>query len=87
MDILDNNSPQIGSFLTMLDELSNTIQQALQNRTSHLNGKKIPYKPRGLPTLAYFFPYPPKLERHRENPVYQIAGEDFVQRIGNNKPM
>lgn len=40
MDILDNESPQIGSFLTALDELSNTIQQALQNRTPHLNGEK-----------------------------------------------
>lgn len=40
MDIFDNESPQIGSFLTALDELSNTIQKALQNRTSHLNGEK-----------------------------------------------
>lgn len=40
MDILDNKSPQIGSFFTALDELSNTIQQTLQNRTPHLNGEK-----------------------------------------------
>ena len=40
MDILDNKSPQIGSFFTALDELSATIQQALQNRTPHLNGEK-----------------------------------------------
>lgn len=40
MDILDNKSPQIGTFFTALDELSNTIQQALQNRTPHLNGEK-----------------------------------------------
>lgn len=40
MDILDNKSPQIASFLTILDELSNTIQQVLQNRTPHLNGEK-----------------------------------------------
>lgn len=40
MDILDNKSLQIGSFFTTLDELSNTIQQALQNRTPHLNGEK-----------------------------------------------
>lgn len=40
MDILDNKSSQIVSFLTALDELSATIQQALQNRTLHLNGKK-----------------------------------------------
>lgn len=32
MDILDNKSPQIGSFFTALDVLSTTIQQALQNR-------------------------------------------------------
>lgn len=40
MDILDNKSPQIGSFITALDELSATIKQALQNRTPHLNGEK-----------------------------------------------
>lgn len=40
MDILDNKSPQISSFLTALDELANTIQQTLQNRTPHLNGEK-----------------------------------------------
>lgn len=40
MDILDNKSPQIVTFLTALDELSNTIQKALQNRTPHLNGEK-----------------------------------------------
>ena len=40
MDILDNKSPQIGMFFTALDELSNAIQQALQNRTPHLNGEK-----------------------------------------------
>lgn len=40
MDIIDNKSPQIGLFFTTLDELSNTIQQALKNRTPHLNGEK-----------------------------------------------
>lgn len=40
MDILDNKSPQMISFFTTLDELSATIQQALQNRTPHLNGEK-----------------------------------------------
>lgn len=40
MDIMDNKSLQIGSFLTALDELSATIKQALQNRTPHLNGEK-----------------------------------------------
>lgn len=40
MDILDNKSPQVVSFFTALDELSATIQQALQNRTPHLNGEK-----------------------------------------------
>lgn len=33
-------SPQMVSFFTALDELSATIQQALQNRTPHLNGEK-----------------------------------------------
>lgn len=40
MDILDNKSPQISSFFTTLDKLSVTIQQAMQNRTPHLNGEK-----------------------------------------------
>ena len=40
MDILDDKSPQISTFFTTLDELSNTIQQALQNLTPHLNGEK-----------------------------------------------
>lgn len=40
MDILDNKSQQIVSFFTALNELSDTIQQALQNRTPHLNGEK-----------------------------------------------
>ena len=40
MDILDNKSPQMVSFFTALDELSATIQQALQNRKPHLNGEK-----------------------------------------------
>ncbi len=40
MDILDNKSQQIGSFFTILEELSAIIQQALQNRTPNLNGEK-----------------------------------------------
>lgn len=40
MDILDNKSPQIGLFFTALNDLLNTIQQALQNRTPNLNGGK-----------------------------------------------
>lgn len=40
MDILDNKSPQIVTFFTALDALSNIIKQALQNRTPHLNGEK-----------------------------------------------
>lgn len=40
MDILDNKSPQIVSFFTALNELSDTIQQTLQNQTPHLNDEK-----------------------------------------------
>ncbi len=39
-DIPDNKSPQIGLFFTALNDLLNTIQQALQNRTPNLNGGK-----------------------------------------------
>lgn len=40
MNILDNKSPQIVSYITALDELTAIIKQALQNRTPHLNGEK-----------------------------------------------
>lgn len=40
MDILDNKSPQINTLFVALDELLKNIQQALQNRTLHLNGEK-----------------------------------------------
>ena len=41
MEILDKKSPEITSFFTELDELLDTIQQALKNRTPHLNGEKF----------------------------------------------
>jgi hypothetical protein len=40
MEILDNKSNEIASFFTALDELLDTIGQALKNRTPHLNGEK-----------------------------------------------
>lgn len=41
MEILDKKSTGIVSLFTELDELLNTIQQALKNRTPHLNGEKF----------------------------------------------
>ena len=41
MEILDKKSTEINSFFTGLDELLDTIQQALKNRTPHLNGEKF----------------------------------------------
>lgn len=41
MEILDKKSAEIASFFTGLDELLDTIQQALKNRTPHLNGEKF----------------------------------------------
>lgn len=41
MEILDRKSAEINSFFSDLDELLNTIQQALKNRTPHLNGEKF----------------------------------------------
>jgi excisionase family DNA binding protein len=38
MEILDKKSTKINSFFLTLDE--DTIQQALKNRTPHLNGEK-----------------------------------------------
>jgi hypothetical protein len=41
MEILDKKSTEIVSFFEELDELLNIIQQALKNRTLHLNGEKF----------------------------------------------
>ena len=41
MEILDRKSTDIASFFTNLDELIDTIRQALKNRTPHLNGEKF----------------------------------------------
>ena len=41
MEILDKKSTEINSFFAALDELLDTIQQALKNRTPHLNGEKF----------------------------------------------
>jgi excisionase family DNA binding protein len=41
MEILDKKSTEISSFFTALDEMLDTIGQALKNRTLHLNGEKF----------------------------------------------
>lgn len=41
MEILDKKSTEIASFFTGLDELLVTMQQALKDRTPHLNGEKF----------------------------------------------
>ncbi|KAA6330487.1 hypothetical protein EZS27_020812 [termite gut metagenome] len=41
MEIHDRKSTEINSFFSVLDELLNTVQQALKNRTPHLNGEKF----------------------------------------------
>lgn len=41
MEILDRKSTEIASFFTGLEELLDTIGQALKNRTPHLNGEKF----------------------------------------------
>jgi hypothetical protein len=41
MEILDRKSTDITSFFTELDELLDTIRQALKNRTPHLSGEKF----------------------------------------------
>jgi excisionase family DNA binding protein len=41
MEILDKKSTEIASFFTALDELLDSIGQALKNRTPHLNGEKF----------------------------------------------
>jgi len=41
MEILDKKSAEVASFFTALDELLDTIQQAVKNRTPHLNGEKF----------------------------------------------
>lgn len=41
MEILDNKSSEMASFFTALDEMLDTIGQALKKRTPHLNGEKF----------------------------------------------
>ena len=41
MEILDRKSTDIASFFIGLAKLLDTIQQALRNRTPHLNGEKF----------------------------------------------
>jgi hypothetical protein len=41
MEILDRKSAETASFFTELDELLDTIGQALKNRTPYLNGDKF----------------------------------------------
>lgn len=41
MEMLNRKSKEIDSFFTALDELSNIIEQAMKNRTPHLNGEKF----------------------------------------------
>ena len=41
MEILNQKSKEIDSFFTALAELSSLIQQAMKNRTPHLNGEKF----------------------------------------------
>jgi len=41
MEILDRKSTEVNSLLSAMDELLNTIQQALKNRTPHLNDEKF----------------------------------------------
>lgn len=41
MEILDKKSTEIASLFSELDELLDTIGQALKKRTPHLNGEKF----------------------------------------------
>lgn len=41
MEILDKKSNEVASFFMALDEMLDTIGQALKNRTPHLNGEKF----------------------------------------------
>lgn len=41
MEILDRKSTEIASFFTAMDELLDTVGQALKNRTPHLKGEKF----------------------------------------------
>ncbi|MDR1501244.1 MAG: helix-turn-helix domain-containing protein [Prevotella sp.] len=41
MEMLNRKSKEVDLFFTALDELSAIIQQAMKNRTPHLNGEKF----------------------------------------------
>lgn len=41
MEMLNRKSKEVDLFFTALDQLSSIIQQAMKNRTPHLNGEKF----------------------------------------------
>ncbi|WP_165026130.1 helix-turn-helix domain-containing protein [Dysgonomonas sp. ZJ279] len=41
MELLDRKSAEISQFFTALDEVLDSVNQALKNRTPHLNGEKF----------------------------------------------
>lgn len=41
MELLDRRSAEITQFFTALDEMLDSVSQALKNRTPHLNGEKF----------------------------------------------
>lgn len=41
MELLDRKSAEIAQFFTVLDEMLDSVSQALKNRTPHLNGEKF----------------------------------------------
>lgn len=41
MELLDRKSAEIAQFFTALDEMLDSVSQALKNRTPHLNGEKF----------------------------------------------
>lgn len=41
MELLDSKSAEIAQFFMILDELLDSVSQALKNRTPHLNGEKF----------------------------------------------
>lgn len=62
MEILDRKSTDIASLFADLDELLNTIEQTLKNRTPHLNGENFLSNRDVCRNASHFVSYPTRLE-------------------------
>lgn len=90
MELLDRKSAEIAQFFTALDEMLDSVSQALKNRTPHLNGEKFLTNKDVCQTLRVSLR---TLQDWRDNgiiPFIQIKGKilyresEIIKRIESN---